>query len=232
MKAGIIAAGEGNRLRAEGIQLPKPLVSVDGVPLIERLLRSYERCGISEVICIINEYSLEIKRFVEAKNFRIPVKFVVKTTPSSMHSLFALAPHLGAEDPFLLSTVDSIFNEPDLKAFLRHSEGRSEADGILAITDFIDDENPLYVQFDSSGRISSFSKPEDRGWVTGGLYIFSPRIFNEINEILNLRIERLRNFLVYLLKKGYILETFPFAKIVDVDHVQDIRTAEDLLRGH
>src|SRR5271169_4168201 len=109
MKAGIIAAGEGSRLRSEGIVVPKPLVPVGGIPLIERLIRTLERHGISEIVCIVNEYSLEVKNFVEEKKFSVPVRFVVKTTPSSMHSLFALAPYLN-DDPFVLSTVDPIFD--------------------------------------------------------------------------------------------------------------------------
>ena len=92
MKAGIIAAGEGSRLKSEGITPPKPLVKVSGIPLIERLILSYIRVGISEIVCIVNEASLDVREFVEAKQFPVPVKFIVKTTPSSMHSLFALAP--------------------------------------------------------------------------------------------------------------------------------------------
>lgn len=231
MKAGIIAAGEGSRLKAEGIALPKPLVRVNGIPLIERLLNSFIRCGISEVVCIVNEYSLEVKQFVEEKKFNIPISFVVKTTPSSMHSLFVLAPHL-AGDQFLLSTVDSVFNEQELVRLLDHAGQHPSLDGVLAVTNFIDDENPLYVTLDASNRILGFSKSEQSPWVTGGLYVFSPRMFKEIDTALGQNIERLRNFLGHLLKQGYALEAFPFSKIVDVDHVQDIHTAEELLRSH
>ena len=243
MKAGIIAAGEGSRLKSEGIAVPKPLVPVDGVPLIERLLSSFRHCGITEVVCIVNEYSLEVKRFVEERRLNIPVRFVVKTTPSSMHSLFALAPSL-TDGPFLLSTVDSIFNEEEFSRFLEHAQRRQSVDGVLAVTDYIDDENPLYVQVDRKNRImgfvrehssnkSSFDSAQDDvlELVTGGLYVFSPRIFNEVDVALKQGVERLRNFLGHLLQQGYKLEAFKFSKIVDVDHVHDIQTAEELLRA-
>jgi NDP-sugar pyrophosphorylase family protein len=179
----------------------------------------------------VNEYSLEVKRFVEEKNFSIPVSFVVKTTPSSMHSLFALAPYL-AGDQFLLSTVDSIFNEQELVRFLDYGKSNPTLDGLLAVTNFIDDENPLYVACDASSRVLGFSKTEHSPWVTGGLYLFSPRIFQEMDVVLGRRIERLRNFLGHLVNSGYAFEAFPFSKIIDVDHVHDIHTAEELLRGH
>ena len=230
MKAGIIAAGEGSRLRSEGIALPKPLVPVNGVPLIERLIGALLRAGITEIACIVNDSSLEVRRFVEEKQFPVPIRFVVKTTPSSMHSLFALAPHLN-DGQFLLSTVDAIFDEGELSAYLRHAETRPEADGILAVTDFIDDESPLYAACDPSWRITQFSKSEPSRWVTGGLYVFSPRVFREIEPVLGQGIERLRNFLSHLVGAGYRMEAFPFSKMIDVDHLRDIETAEELLRG-
>ncbi|OLD82462.1 MAG: hypothetical protein AUI33_00095 [Ignavibacteria bacterium 13_1_40CM_2_61_4] len=240
MKAGIIAAGEGSRLRSEGITTLKPLVPVNGVPLIERLIMSFIRAGIDELVCIVNESSTAVKSFVEKKQFPIPVTFVVKTTPSSMHSLFALAPHL-MDGKFLLSTVDSIFHEDEFGRFMDHARNRESVDGLLAVTGFIDDENPLPVQVDPSMRILAFGTPKAgpgtprtpsaAPLATGGLYVFSPRVFNEIDSALKQGIQRLRNFLSYLVKRGYALEAYPFSKIVDVDHADDVRTAEDLLRA-
>jgi NDP-sugar pyrophosphorylase family protein len=230
VKAGIIAAGEGSRLRSEGITLPKPLVPVSGVPLIERLIGTFVRAGITEIACIVNESSLDVKRFVEERAFPVPVRFVVKTTPSSMHSLFALAPLL-AGGPFLLSTVDAVFDERELGAYLRHCEARPDADGVLAVTDFVDDESPLYAACDAAWRITGFSKTERSPYVTGGLYVLSPRVFREIDPVLASGVERLRNFLAHLVRKGYRIEAFPFSKMIDVDHLRDIETAEELLRG-
>jgi NDP-sugar pyrophosphorylase family protein len=254
LKAGIIAAGDGSRLKSEGILPPKPLVEVQGVPLIERLILSYLHHGIDEIVCIVNESSLEVKRFVESKRFPLPITFVVKTTPSSMHSLFALAPHL-QEGRFLLSTVDSIFNGEEFGRFLEYARTPGAGEGVLAVTSFVDDENPLYVQLDESWRILGFGtkgstrsgrEPSPRSpaakpaagrstppaaspWVTGGLYVLSPRIFSEIETALERNINRLRNFLAHLAEQGYRLEGYPFSRIIDVDHADDIRAAEELL---
>jgi NDP-sugar pyrophosphorylase family protein len=230
MIAGIIAAGEGSRLRAEGIDVPKPLVRLDGTPLIERLIRTFIRNGVTEICCIVNEYSLDVRDFVEAQKFPVPVSFVVRTTPSSMHSLFALEPFL-RKGRFLLSTVDAIFLEEEFSSFIASAMG-SRAAGVLAITDFIDDENPLYVELGGDGAIRSFSKTEASRWVTGGLYVFSPEIFAEREPVLRRGTERLRNFLGHLVAAGYRLEGFPFSKIVDVDHVRDIETARRWISGN
>ena len=146
-----------------------------------------------------------------------------------MHSLFALAPYLH-DERFLLSTVDPIFDEREFEQFLRHAQIRGTTDGLLAVTNYIDDETPLYVHMDRLNRIVQFSKSEKTPWVTGGMYVFSPRIFTEMDTVLNAGVERLRNFLGHLIHQGYSIKGFPFSKIIDVDHVQDIRLAEELLR--
>lgn len=230
MKAGIIAAGEGSRLKSEGVPGPKPLVRVGGMTLLERLLSTFHRCGIREVHCIINEESTEIRDYTDRLGLPLKVSFLVKSTPSSMHSLFELSPYL-SDGPFLLSTVDSIFDEDELRSFLARSAAIPPADGVLAVTSFVDDENPLYVRTAEDGSVLSFSKTERAPVVTGGLYLFSPRIFTEIPAAGRAGMERLRNFLAHLIASGYRFETFPFSKIVDIDHARDIAVAEAMLGG-
>ena len=135
-----------------------------------------------------------------------------------------------AEDKFLLSTVDAIFNESEFLSYLHCAENGVSVDGLLAVTRFVDDENPLYARIDEFNNILGLTDSKQSPWVTGGLYVFSPKIFNEVDAALKQRIERLRNFLRHLLKQGYSFQAFPFSKIVDVDHAHDIQTAEDLLR--
>jgi NDP-sugar pyrophosphorylase family protein len=230
MIAGIIAAGEGSRLRAGGILTPKPLVPVNGVPIIERLLRSLHRCGIDSVQCIINEQSTSVRDHVEGLKLPFPVGFLVKSTPGSMHSFFELAPRLG-EGRFLLTTVDSVFDEADLRRLVVTAAADRSADGFLAVTDFVDDENPLYVDAGPDGRVLSFVKTERARWITGGLYALSARVFREIGPAKELGIGRLRNFLAHLVARGYDLRIFPFSTIIDVDRAGDIRAAERLLDG-
>ena len=55
MIGGIIAAGEGRRLREAGFTVPKPLVPVAGVPLIDGVVRNFLATGISTLTVIVNE---------------------------------------------------------------------------------------------------------------------------------------------------------------------------------
>ena len=60
-KAVIIAAGMGSRLRGYGVDLPKPLVPVAGVPLLKRTILSAKRAGISEFVVVIGYRGNEIR---------------------------------------------------------------------------------------------------------------------------------------------------------------------------
>lgn len=230
MKVGIIAAGEGSRLRGDGVTALKPLVKVNGTPILERLLRQYHSIGISEACCIINEESRAVKEYVEGLKLPLPVYFHVKSTESSMHSLFELAPYLMANH-FLLSTVDSIFDTSELAGFIAAARS-GRVDGLLAVTQHAGDESPLWVELDRSERIVAFRKPmSGEQLVTGGLYFFSPRIFGEKSEALRRNISRLRNFLGLLLERDYFLQAYRFTRMVDLDHAEDIRVAEEFLHS-
>ena len=60
MRFAVIAAGEGSRLAQEGVEQPKPLVPVCGKPMIERLLDIFVDCGATEIVVIVNEWSLSL----------------------------------------------------------------------------------------------------------------------------------------------------------------------------
>ena len=230
MKLAIIGAGEGSRLKEEGIATPKPLIKINGVPLIERIIRCAAANHLTSAELIINEAFAEVKEFLERSDFGIPVRCELRSTPSSMHTLFALQPRVD-DSPFCMTTVDSVFRKEEFRNFVSFIRSTPDADGVLAITDYIDDEKPLCVRLDAARRILEFmDSAEHSHWATGGIYYFTPRIFQEIDLALSRKIERLRNFLRLLIERNYLLKAYPFSKIIDVDHRSDIAAAEEFLR--
>ena len=86
LAGGIIAAGEGSRLRAAGFTMPKPLVPVAGVPLIETVIGNCRAAGIGPLVVIVNEQEREVPDWVRARFPGLDAEFVVKTTRSSLES--------------------------------------------------------------------------------------------------------------------------------------------------
>ena len=245
MKYAIIAAGEGSRLAQEGVELPKPLVKVNGEPLIDRLIRIFMDNDAEEIDVICNDrttlVSQHLARLQEdgLNGRRIPLKFMVKSTPSSMHSLYEISKWLG-DAPFVLTTVDTIFKEwefeeyiEDFKALLSKDKKDlwNNSDGLMAVTDYIDDEKPLYVSTDEKFGITGFHD-EQNGcrYVSGGIYGLTPKSLQTLQRCIERGESRMRNFQRAMISEGMYLTACPFGKILDIDHKDDIRKAEDFLK--
>lgn len=226
MRFAIIAAGEGSRLASEGIKAPKPLIEIQGVPLIERLVRIFARQGADSINIIVNEQQPETLAHIRELQKLFPINVVVKSTPSSMHSLHALS-HLLRGDKFCLTTVDTLFHEEEFAKYIKTFK-ESDGDGIMAVTDYIDDEKPLYVDTDSQLDITAFcDKPtENSRYISGGIYGLTPKALDILDECMAEGIERMRNFQRRLVDGGMRLKAYPFTKIIDIDHAEDIEKAE------
>ena len=234
MKFAIIAAGEGSRLADEGILLPKPLVEIGGQVMIDRIMQIFLDSGATEINVICNQLTTLVSDHLEACRQRgIPVRYVAMTTASSMHSLFELAPMLEGNEPFVITTVDTIFRPDEFKDYVSEWQrlaDSGEADGLMGVTDYIDDEKPLYVQTDSQLRITAFLDAEEHPhYISGGIYGLTPRALNTLRTCIDRGESRMRNFQRALIKDDLRLRAYPFTKVLDIDHASDIPKAEEFL---
>lgn len=231
MKLAIIGAGEGSRLKSEGVILPKPLVKIAGECMIDRIIRIGAKAGVDSVHCILNENSQEVVEHLKKNKYAVPLNIKIKNTKSSLHSLFELNEYL--TEPFLMATVDSIFKIEEYLEFVSFAKTQNDFAAVLGITSFIDDEKPLCVTIDNTNKITSFSdEKQNHEWATGGVYYFKPEIFSLADLAIKLQIKRLRNFLKLLLMNGSPILAYKFSKIIDVDHLKDITTAKEFLNQY
>jgi NDP-sugar pyrophosphorylase family protein len=172
MNYAIIAAGEGSRLAKEGFTLPKPMVSLHGEMLIDRLIGIFMRNNAEKIMVIVNEESPLLEMHLMGLSENLPIQIVKKTTPSSLHSVYELFksdPELGE---VCLTTTDTVFREEEFSAFINEFTESKELEGQMAVTAFIDDESPLYVAVDDDDRITAFTDDNstDTPFVSGGIY--------------------------------------------------------------
>jgi NDP-sugar pyrophosphorylase family protein len=135
----------------------------------------------------------------------------------------------------VLTTVDTVFREEEFSAFVqtftKHLE-TGEADGLMGVTDYIDDEKPLFVSTDDELWITAFlDRCDHPRYVSGGIYALAPRSLNTLHDCVARGEQRMRNFQRALLRDGFKLKAWPFSKVLDVDHVSDIQKAEAFLQG-
>ena len=141
IRGGIIAAGAGSRLRADGWRVPKPLVEVAGLPLIGAVLRNFTTAGITAITIIVNQEERDCVEWVRARYPDLEVDFIVKTTASSLES-FQEVTARGPDGPMLVSTVDAWCAAEDFARFAGQAAARPDEATVLAVTPLVDDEKP------------------------------------------------------------------------------------------
>lgn len=235
MNYAIIAAGEGSRLVQEGVSLPKPLVDIDGRPMIQRLIDIFRDCDAESISVIVNEQMTQVRDYLETlrEHIDVPLKLVVKSTPSSMHSFYEVSSVFPAGSKFILTTVDTIFRPDDFSRYAAAFAADNTCDGYMAVTSYIDDEKPLYIDADGDNIITAFRDEPFEGvrYISGGIYGLTTPALSVLSRCMERGVSRMRNYQRALVAAGLRLRAFDLGKIIDVDHAGDIEKARAFLNG-
>ena len=184
----------GEGSRLKALGVAKPLVEEAGVPLIEHVLRNFEAAGIVSAAVIFNESERDCEAFVRERFGR------------------------------LVSTVDAFCPQKDFVRFVERAAALPSDATVLAVTRFVDDEKPLWVNVAGDGRVSAVGGSKGDA-VTAGIYVFPEKV-----RSLGIPRElgRLRDFLAWLARSGAPIQAVEIEKVVDVDRAEDLAVAEEL----
>ena len=222
--AGIIAAGEGRRLKMDGLTFSKPLVPIAGTPLIGHTLRQFLEIGVERVAIIFNETQQHCADWVRTHYASLDLTILVKTTRSSSESFWRVGRALGP-GRHLICTVDSICSPQDWQTMFA-SPADSDREVLLAVTSFVHDQKPLWVATKpGSSEIVNLGASGGK-FATAGIYGVTAAIFEREWED---GISSLRAFLGQLLREGFPFRAVPLGDVIDVDTVEDINLAERFL---
>lgn len=220
---GILAAGDGSRLREDGWAMAKPLVPVAGVPLVAHVIENFLAAGIESLAIIFNAREEDCAEFVRARFSGADIRIFVKTTASSLESYREIARML-PPGPALVSTVDAWCPRPDFLEFARRAALAPAEETVLAVTPFVSDEKPLWVRLDPAGLVTEIGGISGDA-VTAGMYVFPERV----RELpVPARLGRLREYLAWLVERGETVRGIRIAEVVDVDRESDIALAAAL----
>lgn len=149
MKAMIFAAGLGTRLRPITNTIPKALVPVGGVTMLERVILKMRDAGMEE--CVVNacHFADKVVSFLESKDFGIPVKVSLESGSEPLETGGGIrhAEGLLGRGRFLVHNVD-ILSDLDVRDFL--SADRPDS---LATLLLVDKEADRYLLFDDDMRL-------------------------------------------------------------------------------
>ena len=219
----IIAAGAGSRFQQAGWTVPKPLVPVAGVPLIEHAIRHFLAAGITSLVVILNEQGRECVGWVRRRFPDLDLQFIVKTTRSSYESFREVLRRADRERT-LVSTVDAWCPDGDFVRFVEAAPQYPPGAAVLAVTPFVADDRPLWVSLDASGRVVRLGG-DSGDLVTAGFYLVPGRLGRLTPPP---AVTRLRDFLAWLVERREPLYGVVLPAVVDVDRTEDVALAEAL----
>lgn len=216
MIAVIMAGGKGTRLQSVYSDIPKPMVPINGTPILEYQIKQLKQYGITDFVLVIGYLGNVIKDyFKDGKNLDVNITYIEEETPlGSGGSLYYLKEQI--KDDFLLIFGDILFNINWNRVIKFHKNKR----GIITLfahpnshpydSDLlVVDENNCVTTIDSKNNVRDYYYSN---LVNAGLYICSSEIFNSINELSKKDFEK--DIMLPLIKDGkvYAYKTSEYIK--------------------
>ena len=227
LQGGIIAAGVGSRLRADGYCVSKPMVPVAGRPLIDLALDRFRAVGIRRLTIIINDRSDDCRQWLSDHGRDFDLDIIVRATPSSYASFQLVVDRL-ARAPAVITTIDAIMPVNDFLTFVKSATGLAKDAVVLGLTDYVDDENPLWATLDAAdGHIRQLGGNVGTH-VTAGLYWLPAQRPAEPA----IGFARLRDYLGWLVAEHQPVYGIVLPRVFDIDRARDIVAAELAGLGH
>ncbi|QUO46868.1 MULTISPECIES: UTP--glucose-1-phosphate uridylyltransferase AglF [Halorubrum] len=236
MKAVILAAGKGTRLKPLTDDKPKALVEVAGRPLLEHVFEQLAEVGISEFVVVVGHRREQITERYGGEFEGTPITYVHQEEQLGLaHALLRAEPHV--DDDFALMLGDNIFraNLGDVVERQR----RGDVDAAFLVEEVPLDEAGRYgvCRTTADGEIVEVvEKPDDppSNTVMTGFYTFSPAVFDACRLVRpSDRGEyELPDTIGLLLESGRTIEaTLMDGWRVDVGYPEDRDRAERRLRA-
>ena len=180
MKAVVLAAGQGTRLRPLTDDTPKVLVEVNDTPLIEYAFDSLIDVGIDEFVVVVGYKKEQIMERYDDEYRDIPITYAHQREQLGLaHALLTAEPHI--DDDFVLMLGDNVFraNLGDV----RNRQAEERADAAFLVEEVPIEDASRYGVCDTNeyGEIVRVvEKPDDppSNLVMTGFYTFTPAIFH------------------------------------------------------
>ena len=195
MKAVILAAGKGTRMGGLTADIPKPMLPVQGRPILEHILTGLrDAAGIREFFIVTGHRAEVVEgHFGDGSRLGVSVRYGRQTVQDGTGKAPELAREFVGDDAFLL-TYGDILVKPETYARMVARFAEAAFDGVVTVTGsedvtkgglfFFDDrfclehlvEKPTPAQVEQL-RLAGRLQPGTTAWYNAGIYVFRPTLF-------------------------------------------------------
>ena len=187
----ILAAGSGSRLGSAASGVPKPLITVGGVPLIAHTLRHARQSGCLRAIIVVGHEGARVRAVAETIDAGLSIQFVESPDPNAPNGVSLLAAEPLAASQFFLQMVDHLFVDIALPRLVASPLGAADAGRVLVdraprapgMIAAIDLDDATRVRLDGD-RVTAIGKGLDP-WdaIDAGCFVLTPRVFDALRRV-------------------------------------------------
>lgn len=203
MKVVIMAGGKGTRIAQVNATVPKPMIPIEGKPILEYQIETLKKQGYTDIILIVGHMGNVIQKyFGDGSAFGVQISYIVEEQPlGTAGALYFLKDEI--QNDFLLLNGDIIF-DVDIQKFLEYHCNQRTAATILTHPNSHPYDSGIIIADDKNRVTNWLHKEDERLWyknrVNAGLHMFSPRIFESFHEAKKCDLDR--DVLKPLIKEG------------------------------
>ena len=195
MKAVVLVGGTGTRLRPLTLTVPKQVLPIVEVPMIERVLAYLEHHGVDEVVLSLGYLHGAFQAlFPEHRSGNVGLTYAVEPEPLDTAGAVGFAArHAGISERFLVVNGD-ILTDLDITAMIAFHDHRG-AEATISLTKVADPSAFGLVPVDGDGKVRAFVEKPAPGtvgpsFINAGTYVLEPSVLDHIPDGQRISIER------------------------------------------
>ena len=184
MKAVILTAGQGNRLRPVTLTMPKSLVPVANRWLIAYAIDVLKLAGLNDIGIVVNSLNSPIVALLrDGKSLGVNIEYIVQEKQKGLAHAIGLCQAFVGDDPFTVFLGDNIFQ--DKMTALLTSFADSGAEAKIVLGEVPDPTRFGIAKIDQGRIVQVVEKPQDppSNLAITGVYLFRKSIFDAISRI-------------------------------------------------
>ncbi|PIS09394.1 hypothetical protein COT75_01810 [Candidatus Beckwithbacteria bacterium CG10_big_fil_rev_8_21_14_0_10_34_10] len=229
MKALILAAGFGVRLREMIHGRPKPMAPIAGKPFLEHLINNLKKKGVKDIVLAVGYLSdYIVDYFGDGKNLRVNIAYSIDNRPLGTAGTIKYAQSFFNED-FLVLNGDT-FIDLDFFDFLKYHQEK-KADVTIAVAKKFQGRGGLIV-LNKDKTVKEFKEiighQKGKGYNNAGAYIFKPSVLKFLKKGERASLEK--DLFPLLIEKKYKLVGYPIKDYLDIGSPESYKKAIQVLK--
>ena len=234
MKAVILAAGKGTRMKDITSTIPKPMLTVKGKPILEHIITFIKNASITEIGIVVGyKKSIVQEHFSYGGRFGVSITYIEQKELNGTGTALHLAKDFVAGESIFFTFGDVLTPQENYKSMINYYETH-DCDILLGLNTIDDPYRGAAVYIDEENNIVKMIEKPEKGTSTtnlnnAGLMVLSPDIFNytaklkfsprgeyELTDVFNM-----------IREDGKILKGYPLS-----GYWKDVGTQEDLEKAN